>query len=73
MIPMKTIWIHQFDRICPDCSWKPDCDEGSARYSDLIDHVMKSHGMGKPSFEDKTIFVNGHGAQKCEVAIFTNL
>lgn len=67
---MKTISIHQNDRACPDCGWKPDNQESSARYGDLIDHVMKYHGMGNPVFNDETIFVNDFGAQKCEVAIF---
>jgi hypothetical protein len=71
MIPVKTIWIHQFDRICPDCSWKPVSGvEGSTRYGELIDHVMKFHNMGKPIFKDRTIFVKDLGVQKLEVAIF---
>jgi hypothetical protein len=67
---VKTIWIHQFERICPDCSWKPVSVEGSARYGELIYHVMKFHGMVKPILKDRTIFVTGHGEQTCEVAIF---
>jgi hypothetical protein len=70
---MKITEFGQTSRTCPECGWKPLSVEGSVRYSELIDHVMKFHGMGKPILKDKTIFVTGYGAQKCEVAIFIGL
>lgn len=70
MVPMKITEIDRTNRKCPDCSWKPASVEGAARYGELIDHVMKFHGMGKPILKDRTIFVKDLGAQKLEVAIF---
>jgi hypothetical protein len=67
---MKTIEVDQTTRACPDCGWKPVSMEASARYGELIDHVMALHGMGKPEFGDRTVFVTGQGGQKCEVARF---
>lgn len=72
MIPLKTISIQRNDRACPRCGWRPDREEGSARYEDLLNHVEERHGMGKPIFTEKTIFLNGYGAHMCEVAIFIN-
>lgn len=67
---MKTIEVDQTHRVCPDCGWKPINAEGSARYGELIHHVMEIHGMERPRFGHKTIFVTGYGDQKCEVARF---
>jgi hypothetical protein len=67
---MKTIDIDQTTKMCPDCGWKPLSKEGTTRYADLIEHVMKIHHMGKPHFARRTIFVKGDGTRQLEVAIF---
>jgi hypothetical protein len=70
MVPMKTIEIHPYVRICPECGWKPPNAKGVARYGEIVDHVRHHHGMGEPIFKLKNILVAGRGFEECEIAIF---
>jgi predicted small metal-binding protein len=71
MMPMKTIVVHQYIRVCPDCGWEPGGVEESANLGELTDHVKKLHEMGEPRTVVRRIRLAG-GFQACDVAVFGN-
>jgi hypothetical protein len=63
--------LRGYTKRCPKCHWKPNTEEHSAIFSDLIDHAMTAHRLPSPTFGEKPVLLTtGPPADFCEAAWF---